>query len=214
MDPLRKAALQLPELLVHLPYASASPFALAGVALACWRRDALSLGFAFCALATLLVVAFALSMGRYFVPLLPLMLALGVVGWMLHGGRLRIPALALLLASPWLFSFPSALPDLRVLRRQVEQVRAGEVAAPAPDAALDACLAARPLLLAQDAARLVWERDVVAIYAPVRPKVVSRILDEHPVQRVQLPDARRVPAGRLVPTPECGSGWYVPRPVG
>lgn len=212
MDPLAKAAQQLPLLLVKLPYASANLAALAGVALACWRREALSLGFAFCAAATLGVVAFALAMGRYFVPLLPLLLALGSVGWMRYGGRLRAPALALLLLSPWLPSLPAPLPDLQVLGRQAQLMREGRELPPLPDPAVKACLGAHDdLVLAQDAARVVWQYDVVAIYAPVQPRVVAQILDAYPVERVELVDPRRAPPGRLVPAPDCGADWYVPR---
>ncbi|MGH0032557.1 MAG: hypothetical protein ACQGVC_22425, partial [Myxococcota bacterium] len=96
-DPLRKALAQLPLLLGRLPFASANLAAFAGVAWGCWRRDRLCLGFAVVAVATLGVVALALALGRYFVPLVPVMLALGAAAWVNHGGRLRAPALALLL---------------------------------------------------------------------------------------------------------------------
>jgi 4-amino-4-deoxy-L-arabinose transferase-like glycosyltransferase len=210
--PWEKALAQTPPLLARLPYAAANLPAFLGVAWACWRRDAFAWAFAFCAAATLGVVALALALGRYFVPLVPLLLVLGTVAWVRHGGRLRLPALAALLLAAWLPSLPPALPDLEVQALRAVHMRRGEFWPKPADPAVGACLEARPLVLAQDAARLVWQHRVVAIYAPVRRSTVSAILDAHPVAAAQLPDARRVPAEGLVPLPECGPGWYAPAP--
>lgn len=206
-DPLVKARQQLPLLLRQLPFASANLAAFAGVLLACWRRDALSLGFAFCAGTTLLVVAFALAMGRYFAPFLPVMLALGVAGWLRYGGRLRVPALALLLLAPLLPSFPAPLPDVAWIRGFPHEARARGPRQAAADAP---CLEGHPLVLAEDAARLVWRHDVIAIYAPSRPEVIRRIAERYPIALAYLPDAGRLPDTGFAARPDCGPGWYAP----
>ena len=122
-DPLEKAFVQLPLLLRQLPFASVNLAAFLGVLLACWRRDAVSIGLACCAVATLLVVALALAMGRYFAPFFPPMIALGVAGWFRYGGRWRAPALAGLLLAPLLPSLPAELPDVALIRAWVAETR-------------------------------------------------------------------------------------------
>ncbi|MGH0033302.1 MAG: hypothetical protein ACQGVC_26230, partial [Myxococcota bacterium] len=107
-------------------------------------------------------------------------------------------------------SLPPALPDLEVFGDRIAYLRGGGEITPPVDPEVADCLAARPLVLAEDAARIVWQHDVVAIYAPARPRLVARILDEHPVGRVQLRDAARVPPGRLAPSRDCGPDWYAP----
>lgn len=206
-DPLEKALVQLPLLLRQLPFASVNLAAFLGVLLACWRRDAVSIGLACCAVATLVVVAFALAMGRYFAPFFPPMIALGVAGWFRYGGRWRTPALAALLLAPLLPSLPTELPDVALIRAWVAETREREVER-ATDAKERACLADQPRVIAQQAARLVWRHDLVAIYAPSKPDVIQRIAAEHPVTLAQLPDPRRVPGERFTPREDCGAGWY------
>ena len=211
-DPTQKALAQLPLLLLQLPYASANLAAFVGVAFACWKRDALALGFAVVAGATLVVVAFALALGRYFAPFVPVMLALGVAGWLRHGGAWRVPALTLLLAAPLLPALPAELPDVVLIRAWVAAQRASD--ALPPDRSAEArCLADRPRVLAQDAARVAWQHDVVAIYAPVRREDVATLASLHPVALAHLPDDARVPARGFRPRPDCGPGWYEALPA-
>lgn len=148
-DPLEKAAVQLPYLVRHSPFVNTNPIAFVGVALACLRRDRLSLAFAVLAVAVTGSIAFMLALGRYFAPLFPVMLALGIVGWARYGGWLRAPALLLVLLTPLCFTpmpgklaasgavpealldlgrtlgryFPQELPDLRHYRNLLRIVR-------------------------------------------------------------------------------------------
>lgn len=211
-DPMEKLRVQLPLLLARFPLASANLAALVGVGIACWRRQPLALGFAGCALATLGVVATALAMGRYFAPFLPAMLALGTVGWARFGGRLRAPGLLLLVAAPLLPRWPAPLPDVALMRTWPAEARASgaEILAERAQARRRAapCVAGEPLLLAQRAAHLVWQHDVVAIYAPARRLAVAEIARTHPVDGAHLPDPGRVPEDLFAPRPECGEGWY------
>jgi 4-amino-4-deoxy-L-arabinose transferase-like glycosyltransferase len=199
-----------PRLLAHLPFAAANLAAFAGVALACVRRDRLSLGFAALAAGTLAVVALAVPLGRYFAPLLPVMLALGAAGWVRHGGRLRLPALALLLAAPLLPPIPGELSDVQYFREKWEEQRSG--AATPPTSGGWSCLTDRPLLVAREAARVVWQTGAIAIYAPLDPATFWRIVDEQPVAYVQLSDDRKIPPVRpgehFVARRDCAPALY------
>jgi len=137
------------------------------------------------------------------------MLALGVAGWLRYGGRLRVPALALLLLAPLLPSLPAPLPDVRLIGSFLAQVRS-RPAAPAVDPREASCLAERPRVIAEQAARIAWQHDLVAIYAPVQPEALRRIVAEHPVALVQLRDERRKPPPAFEPRADCGEGWYAP----
>ena len=106
MHPVAKLQRQLPELIASWPLASLNLAACIGVLLACARGHWPSVGFAALAIGTTLAVAFGLPQGRYFVPFLPLLLALGASGWTRYGGRLAAPALALLLLAPALALLP------------------------------------------------------------------------------------------------------------
>jgi 4-amino-4-deoxy-L-arabinose transferase-like glycosyltransferase len=206
-DPVEKLLEQLPLLLLQFPLASANLAAFAGVVLGCWRRDALSLGLAFCAGATLLVVALALALGRYFAPFLPAMLALGVAGFVRYGGRGRALGLVLVLLTPLLPSLPAELPDVALIRGWPawarERAARGWQAPP-----VSPCLAERPLVIAQEAARIAWQHDLVAIYAPALPERIRQIATTQPVAFAWLPDAQRVPSEGFRARPDCGAGWY------
>ena len=213
-EPVSKLAAQLPFLLGRLPFASANLVAFAGLLLGCLRRDLLCLAFTALCAATLVVAALALPLGRYLAPLFPVMLALGAAAWLRFGGRLRGPALALLLLAPALPGVPAELPDLAVIRATREAARGAGNGATPPEAlaALRRCLAGRPLVLAQAAPRLAWDADAVAIYAPDAPPAFWHILAEQPVAFVQLDDPGRLSAERiaaaLAPRPDCGPGIY------
>jgi 4-amino-4-deoxy-L-arabinose transferase-like glycosyltransferase len=213
-DPMAKLSAQLPFLLAHLPFASANLAACAGVLLGCLRRDLPCLAFTALAGATLVVAALALPLGRYLAPLFPAMLALGAAAWLRYGGRLRLPALALLLMAPALPGVPAELPDLALLRGTREQARGADPGGPSAEAlaALRGCLSGRPLVLAQSAPRLAWDADAVAIYAPDAPPVFWRIVEEQPVDFAQVESLGRLAPGRFASEfaerPDCGPGIF------
>jgi 4-amino-4-deoxy-L-arabinose transferase-like glycosyltransferase len=218
VHPLAKARLQLPLLLRYWPPASANLAACVGVAVACVRRERTSLAFAALALATTVGIAFAMALGRYFVPLLPVLLALGAAGWLRFGGRLGAAALALLLAAPLLPAFPRQAPDLGWTRLRVEGIRAiarGE----APGSAdwtgavgAERCLSPRTLLVGQLVSPLVWHTGTLAIHFPAEREEFWRIVEEYPVDFVQLRNPKRVSAERFArrfaPRRDCGEDLY------
>jgi hypothetical protein len=176
------------------------------------------------AIGTTLAVAFGLPQGRYFVPFLPLLLALGASGWIRYGGAVAAPALALLLLAPLLPSVPEQRNDLRMVRGFFEWERNALQKDPsryrreeAAFAAMSRCLGDRPLVLAQDAARLVWETGAIAIYASNHPEDFWRIVDEAPVEYAQMERFRKIDENefgrRFERRSDCGPGLYERRPV-
>jgi 4-amino-4-deoxy-L-arabinose transferase-like glycosyltransferase len=217
MHPFEKVGIQLPQLLRQFPLVSANPAACLGVVLGALRRERLSLGFLGVAVAMTLISAVVLARGRYFVPFLPVLLALGAVGWSRAGGRVREVGLALLLLAPLLPRWPSELADLKLTRAAFEAARFHPSAKPGPSS-LQACLGhgRRPVVLAQDAERITWATDAISIKLPGRPDVFRRIVEEYPVEYLQLRDADRFPReaieAHFEPTPGCGPGLYERRP--
>lgn len=211
--PAEKLARQLPLLLRHPPLAVANLVALAGVGWACIRRDWMSWAFVALAATTTLSAALAFTLGRYFTPFVPLMLALGAAGWARYGGRATIPALALLvlvqLAPPlpdWLLH---EAPDLALARAE----NAARREQPAPESALERdreltrCLPGRPLVLAEKAPRLAWHTHATAIYLPASAADFWRVVDAYPVDFVEITrwnDLSRARfAARFAPLPGC-----------
>jgi 4-amino-4-deoxy-L-arabinose transferase-like glycosyltransferase len=224
MHPVAKFRRQLPELIASWPLASLNGVACIGVLLACWRGHRLSIGFAALAVGTTLAVAFGLPQGRYFVPFVPLLLALGASGWIRFGGRFAAPAIALLLLAPLLPSFPEQRGDLEMLRGFFEREREALREDPsryrrqdAAFAAMSRCFGGRHLVLAQGAARLVWETGTIAIYASNHPEDFWRIVDEEPVEFAQIEHWRKIDRndfGRYFERrSDCGPGVYERRPV-
>lgn len=219
VNPFAKAARQLPTLLLHWPPASANLAACVGVALACVRRERTALACAALAIVTTVGIAFALALGRYFVPLLPVVLACGCAGWWRFGGALRAPGTALVLLAPLLPSFPATAPDLQWTRNRVEEFRA--LARSDPERAARGwvdvsgaprCMGPGTVVVGDRVAPLVWETDAVGIHLPRSVDDVDRLLDRVPVDFVQVRDARRMPAARFArefePRPECGEDVY------
>jgi hypothetical protein len=220
MDPLVKLNAQLGLLLPRLPFASANLAAFAGVLLGCLRRDGLCLALAGAFVATLLCVGLTLPLGSALAPWVPVMLALGVAAWVRHGGRLRAPALGLLLLAPLLPSIPAELPDLTLLRTVRDEKRLLFERQLEPDTsaereALHRCLAGRPVVLARFAPRLVWETDAIAIYAPTEPDAFWRIVQEQPVAFAQLSSLGRLEPERFgaefAQRTDCGPHLYARR---
>lgn len=217
IDPLVKLRAHLSLLLPRLPLASANLAAFAGVLLGCLRRDGLCLALVCAWLATLFCVALTLPLGSALAPLVPVLLALGTAVWVRHGGRGRGPALGLLLLAPLLPSIPAELPDLTVLRTVRDEKRLLFERQLEPDTsrereALRRCLGGRPVVLAGFAPRLVWETDVIAIYAPTEPAAFWRIVQEQPVGFTQLSSLGQVEPERFqaefASRPDCGPQLY------
>jgi 4-amino-4-deoxy-L-arabinose transferase-like glycosyltransferase len=222
--PLEKLRASLPGVLAHWPLLAAGLTASAGVALGCLRRDRMSLGFLALAALTTLSLVLTIVSARYFAPLVPCLIAVGAAAWWRFGGFLRIPALMLILATPLLPAIPSHYHDLRLLHAGFatlrESVRSGVYshdAIEASDEALRRCLTGRPLVIAEQASRTAWVTDAVVIYRPVLAKDFWRVLDEHPVEWVELERGRKGFATvafdeRFEPRPECGPNFYRRRP--
>jgi len=217
MAPLDKLPGNLSKLARNWPLAAVNLVACVGVALACLRKDRLSIAFALIAAATTLGIALALPNGRYFVPFAPVLIALGASGWKRYGGRLAVPMLALLVATPLLPHVVPDLHDVALMRRARsivrEQVANGTYAANLERTRkLASCLSGRPLVVSSNAAELAWSADVVAVYQPSSPGDFWRIVDEHPVRFVQTSDLRGVDRRRFDrlfrARPECGADLY------
>lgn len=181
-----KLRLQLPGLLRRFPLASANLAAFAGVLLACARRDALAWALALVAAGTTALAALTVPNGRYLVPLLPAMLAIGASGLARYGGRLRAPALALVLAAPFLPAIPRETTDLHLQRALAGLLRAGEGEEAPPPAALVRCLAGRPLVVADDAPRLAWQVDALVIPTPASRRDFWLVVQRFPVRYARL----------------------------
>jgi hypothetical protein len=189
IDPIEKLRIIVPEVLRHFPYAGANLAACVGTLLAVVRRDALAIAFWSLALANLLVVSLALGNGRYFVPLFPAMIALGVAAWVCYGARTALPGLALVLAAPLLPTFPPPLADVGRLTAIAAGVRAGlgygTPKFPTDPDARTRCLEGRPVVLAEDASLIAWQTDAIAIHLPANGLDFWRIVSEQPVRFVQ-----------------------------
>lgn len=218
--PLEKLAGSLPGILRQWPLASANLTACVGIGLGCVRRDRLCWGFLALAAATTLSLALTIVSARYFAPLVPALLALGAVAWGRFGGPARWPALALLLAAPLLPPVPAPYHDLELLSGSFEVLRESTRSESYSDTALETenaklrrCLAGRPLVISERAPRTAWVADAVVIYRPVKAEDFWRVLEEHPVEWVEL---KRDRAGfataefdaRFEPRPECGPDWH------
>lgn len=218
--PLEKLRTALPAVLGRWPLLAAGMAASTGVALGCIRRDRMSLGFLALAALTTLSLVLTIVSARYFAPLVPCLIAVGAAAWWRFGGLLRVPALALVLATPLLPAVPGHYHDLRLLHAGFatlrESVRSGvysDDAIEASDAALRRCLSGRPLVIAEQASRTAWVTDAVVIYRPVLARDFWRVLDEHPVEWVELERERKGFAtanfdARFEPRPECGPNFY------
>jgi hypothetical protein len=220
--PWEKFTRNLPLLLLHAPLASANLAAFVGVAWACARGSRTSWAFAAFAVGTSLVAALAMPLGRYFVPLIPLLLALGTAAWMRFGGRLAAPALALILAAAWLPRFPAEAPDLALAMREYaavrEQVRKDPARAgmqQARRAALARCIAPGSVVLAEKAPRVAWLSDATAIYLPASDAELWTIVEAEPVSLVQITRWQDIDRARFAatfaPQPNCAPDLYAPR---
>jgi 4-amino-4-deoxy-L-arabinose transferase-like glycosyltransferase len=219
MHPVTKFSTQLPSLLAGWPLASLNIAACAGLLLASVRGHAAALALVALALGTTFAVALGLPQGRYFVPLLPATLALGACGWQRYGSRLATPGLALILLLPWLPSFPAPRDDLAMLTGYFDVERHALREDPERAAReraryeeLRRCLPDHSLVLAQGAARLVWETGAIAIYAPNHPTDFWKIVDRYSIDYVQMERWRKIDRKRFElafePFDDCAADLY------
>jgi hypothetical protein len=220
MDPVTKIIQQLPVLLSRWPLTNANLLACVGALVACVRRDPPSLLFGIVAGVSTVGLSAALLKGRYFMRLVPTLLALGVAGWVRFGGRLRIPALLLLLAAPLLPSFPGAMADIdfqaTVTARVRQAYREGQPTGlddrRAATERLSRCLTPRDIVLSDDGAEIVWLTGAVAIQLAGTEADFWTIVDEYPVgylrgERLRNTSRERL-AERFRPRPDCGPDLY------
>jgi len=214
MDPFAKARLLLPQLFLFWPLASANLAACVGLFVACVRRNRLAICFAALAIATTVGLAFALPRGRYFAPLFPPLVTLGLVGWLELRTRWKWLGVAVLVAAPLLPPFPPSAPDLAFLRRVILDL--GRVEFPAAPWVPCLSAAGKPLVVAEDASQIAWKSDATTVWLPATKADFWRIVDGHPVEfayiagRRDLLDERF--AERFEPRRDCGPNLYQRRP--
>jgi 4-amino-4-deoxy-L-arabinose transferase-like glycosyltransferase len=207
MDPREKFKLFFPMMVERSPFVAANAAACVGLALAALKRDRESLLFVALAAVTTVGLAFVLARGRYFAPLFPVLLALGVAGWRRHGGRFSTLGLALLLAAPWLPPAVEKAQDLALFEALVPTPRR---APPPPPWA--PCLGPENLVMGDDASRLAWVSDATTLWMPASAPEFWQIADGYPVEffyvneRKDVLDHRFAAAFETVPG--CGPDFY------
>src|SRR5262249_43590673 len=97
---LNKLRITLPTAFLHSPLLLANLPAALGVLIGAAQRDRWCVGLLAIAVAMTAIGATVGALGRYAVPLLPVLLVLGVVRWWRLDVRIRAPALLLLLLAP------------------------------------------------------------------------------------------------------------------
>jgi 4-amino-4-deoxy-L-arabinose transferase-like glycosyltransferase len=217
MHPLEKLRLLLPMLLLLWPPAAANLSACAGLALACWRRERVAWGHLLLAGATTLIVAIALPRGRYFVPLLPALLAIGSASWLRYGGRLRLPGLALLLLAPLLPSVPIEAQDMALYRLMLRAPPRTAQAPRSPEP-WQACLGPGDVVFAEEASALAWKTDALTIWLSASAADFWTIVEREPVSHVYLRRRTDLRTPRFErsfePLPGCGPFLYRRIPPG
>ncbi len=223
IHPLQKARALLALALTEWPLLTANLVAFGGVLLGCVRRERLCWGFAGAALLTKLVVIFFHVRGRYLVPFVPAMVALGTTAWMRHGGRFRVPALALVLLAPLLPTLPLHARDASYWHAAIEAVRSDVRAGDPPrnlsafelDVAREfaACVPEGEIVLARNAHSVSWMANAVAIYMPLTERDFFTLVERHPIALVErrapkTPGDRARLEARFEPLPDCGPQAY------
>jgi hypothetical protein len=118
--------------------------------------------------------------------------------------------------APLLPMIPRPLPDVARLLSTVAGVRqGGGYGAPPAPGLLEArvrCLAGRPVVLAEDASRVAWQTDAIAIHLPIDGHDFWTIVREQPVRFVQLKRWKRVRKDefdrQFEARPDCGPDLY------
>jgi 4-amino-4-deoxy-L-arabinose transferase-like glycosyltransferase len=214
IDPFEKARLLLPQFILFWPLASANLAACAGLFVACIRRNRLSLVFLALAVATTIGLSFALPRGRYFAPLFPTLVTLGLAGWLVLRTRWKWLGVAALVAAPLLPAFPPSAPDLRFLRQII--LHSGEVEFPATPWAPCLAEANEPLVVAEDASKIVWKSDATTIWLPATRADFWRVVEDHPVEFAYIETRRELLDEKFSqhfdPRSDCGPHLYRRRP--
>jgi 4-amino-4-deoxy-L-arabinose transferase-like glycosyltransferase len=217
MDPLDKLRLLLPTAFAHWPLWTPNAVACAGWLLGCIRREKLSLSLLGVAVVTTVVISTMALRGRYLIPFIPVMIGLGSAAWIQYGGRLRYPALMLMLLAPLAPTFPEALFDTRLAHQHLDQVRERmHSGSPIPDSMASkfaSCLGSRPLVIAQNGAAVNWASNSVTLHMTRTDEDFWRLVGDYPVEYVRLQPKHRLLASprfleRFARSPECGSGVY------
>jgi hypothetical protein len=213
-----KAWTLLPTLVVSSPFLSANWVACAGLVVACVRRQQIALFTALAALLWTVSIAFVLPRGRYFAPLVPVVIAVGTAGFVVLGRwPARLGAAAAVLASLLPPLVPPAA-DLAVLEFVMHTPRG-----PAMPSAWERCLSGRTLVLGERAGEIAWRTDATAIWMTATEPDFWQVIERYPVDFVYL-DVRRDLLTmrfleRFAARPDCGEHLYqrrpnVPRDVG
>lgn len=217
MDPLDKMRLLLPTALLHWPLWTGNAVACAGWWLGCIRRERLSLSLLGVAVVTTVVISTMALRGRYLIPFIPVMIGLGSAAWIRYGGRLRYPALALMLLVPLVPTFPKTLYDTRLAHEHLDQVRArvqsGEYVSDTRAAKFARCLGDQPLVIAQNAAAVNWAADTVTLHMTRTDEDFWRLVADYPIEYVRLRRKHRLIENprfveRFSGAPECGDVVY------
>ena len=210
MHPVAKLRLLLPMLLLQWPPASAEPLGLRRAVAGLLAQGSCRLGILLLAVATTGIVAIALPRGRYFVPLLPALLAVGAASWLRYGGRARWIGLALLLLAPVLPSWPEEASTCtcpaRGAARRVPFPPRGE-----PES-WGTCLTPDDLVFADDASRVVWDSGAVTIWLAASEGDFWTIVGRYPVDFVFLGGRKDLLTPRFAryfePRPDCAKSLY------
>ncbi len=216
MDPWQKFQRLLPHALIHWPLLTANALGLAGIALACARRDRQAWAFLGVSLATTVVIALVAVRGRYLIPFVPAMLALGAAAWWRYGGALRIPALALLLLMPLLPRLPNELRDTKLAHGFVDKLPGLGPIDPGAAPTFARCVEPHDLVIAFNAPAIHWRANSVTLHMTRTPEDFWYLVRNHPVTYVSLPENHAVVAQErfaetFVARPECGRGIFARR---
>jgi 4-amino-4-deoxy-L-arabinose transferase-like glycosyltransferase len=210
MDPFEKARLLLPQLFLQWPLAAANLSACVGLLVACVRRNRLAIAFAVLAIATTVGLSFALPRGRYFAPLFPTLVTLGIGSWLALRSHWKWLAVAVLIAAPVLPEFPTPGPDLRFIRRLILRTDKLEF----PEESWSGCLkAAEPaVVVAEDASMVGWKTDLTTIWLPATRDDFWRIVGEHDPEFVYIVTRRDLLDAEFAESfesrGECGPNLY------
>jgi 4-amino-4-deoxy-L-arabinose transferase-like glycosyltransferase len=218
-----KLRILLPMSLALWPVPAANLPAFAGAVFGAIRRERACLVLLAALLVNkLAVIPFAVR-GRYEIPFVPAAIAVGAAAWWRHGGRLRVPALLLVLAAPWLPTLP--LRDARedfhrgVLDevRRVESESGGGGVVAAREARLAQqrpCLEGK-LLLAADAPTVAWDWDTPVLFTPQSNEELWQMIDRYPIGAAVMPAPQHSDRSRFVRSfaqrLDCGTDVYVRR---
>lgn len=213
-----KAWTLLPTLVVSSPFLSANLVACVGLVVACVRRQRIGLFVVLAAALWTVSIAFVLPRGRYFAPLVPVVIAVGTAGFGVLGRwPARLGAAGAVLAS----LLPPLVPlasDLAVLDLVMRTPRGS-----ATPSAWERCISERTLVLGERAGEIAWRTDATAIWLTATEPDFWQVVERHPVDFVYIDERRDLLTPRFLERfaarPDCGEHLYqrrpnVPRDVG